>query len=172
MGEWPSLEEDLRDPVAKALREDGYSVRHEVWINGRIADLYAFDDDGTTLAVELKLTDWQKASVQAMAYQLGALYTYVALPMAVIPRVVRNADMLKRHNIGLIGVEPPETEAPGFETADRAPTEAPPPEPVEGPHVRVIFEALESDRYLPFLAEKIVRDAKRPKRRPTVLPMD
>lgn len=172
MGEWPSLEEDLRDPVADALRDQGYSVRHEVWINGRIADLYAFDDEGTTLAVELKLTDWQKASVQAMAYQLGALYTYVALPMQVIPRVVRNADMLKRHNIGLIGVARPETDVPGFQTADQAAVEGDPPAPTDDPEVRIIFEAAASDRYLGFLAEKIVRDAKRPKRRPTVLPME
>ncbi|MDX1612005.1 MAG: hypothetical protein R3185_06515, partial [Candidatus Thermoplasmatota archaeon] len=103
---WPELEEDLRAPVVAYLREQGFTVRHEVWINGRIADLFAFRGRDT-VAVELKLSDWREATVQAMAYQLGALYSYVALPLDVIPTVTRQAGQLKRQGIGLLAVEAP-----------------------------------------------------------------
>ncbi len=164
MAEWPTAEEDLRAPVRGYLEAQGYSVRDEVWINGRIADLFAFTEEDT-LAVELKLTDWRKATVQAMAYQLGALYTYIALPLIHVPKVMRQSSTLRSRNVGLLAVAPPE--GPGFQRADGLEDHAP-----GQPRVRELLEPGPSQRYLPFLADKIVRDAKRPKRVWTAMPRD
>lgn len=163
---WPRLEEDLREPVKRYLRAKGYLVRDEVWINGRIADLYAFDDE-ESLAVELKLADWREATVQAMAYQLAALYTYVALPLDRVHRVLRQRSLLARHGVGLLAVAP--GTGPGFSRADASGAEPP---PVSRASVREVLAARASDRYLPFLAEKVQRDAKRPKRTGMVLPRE
>lgn len=166
---WPRLEEDLRAPVTSYLRARGLEVRDEVWINGRIADLFAYDKR-TTLAVELKLADWKNAAVQAMAYQLAAEFTYVALPLEVVPKVMRQASALRRHGIGLLAVAP--GVGGGFRRADQLDeVHAVPEAPLE-PDVRELIAPEPSARYLPFLADKVVRDAKRPKRTGSVMPRD
>lgn len=147
------------------LEDQGYTVRDEVWINGRIADLYGYQDDGEPVAVELKLTAWKKALRQAVAYQLGAVYTYIALPVVHVPKIMRQASALRSRNVGLLGVAPGTGD--GFRRADEPPTD----EPGE-PDVRELVEPAPAERFLPFLAKKIVRDAKRPKRTPTRMPRD
>lgn len=166
MGDWPSEEADLRPPVRAYLEARGYTVRDEVWINGRIADLYAYEDGDEPVAVELKLTNWKKALRQAVAYQLGAVHTYIALPVVHVAKILRQASALRSRNVGLLGVAPPA--GGGFERADELdPGEA----PDEGEaDVRELVEPGDADRFLPFLASKIVEDAERPKQRPTNVP--
>lgn len=163
MTDWPTEEEDLRAPVRAFLEDRGYEVRDEVWINGRIADLYAYRGDDEPVAVELKLTDWKKAVRQAQAYQLGAVYTYVALPVLHVSTVMRRSRDLRSRNVGLLGV------APGTEAGFVKASEDPPEDPGD-PDVRELIEPGDSDRFLPFLASKIVEDAERPKRRETRMP--
>lgn len=163
MSEWPTEEEDLREPVCAFFDVRGYTVRDEVWINGRIADLYAYREDGEPIAVELKLSDWKKALGQAEAYQLGALYTYIALPVIHAPTIMRRATALRSRNVGLLGIAPGAGD--GFQPASKQPD----PQPGE-PDVRELVEPGESERFLPFLADKIVEDAERPKRRETHVP--
>lgn len=165
MGEWPTEEADLRPPVRAHLEAEGYTVRDEVWINGRIADLFAYRDDDEPVAVELKLTDWKTAIRQAEAYQLGAVYTYIALPVLHVAKIMRQASALRARNVGLLGVAPGTGD--GFKPASELPDE---PEGPGDPDVRELIEPAASERFLPFLAEKIVRDAKRPKRGPTRMP--
>lgn len=164
MTDWPREEEDLRAPVRAWLETRGYTVRDEVWINGRIADLFAYEAGDEPVAVELKLTDWKKAVRQAEAYQLGALYTYIALPVIHVPRILRQARSLRSRNVGLLGV------APGVGGGFRRASEDETPEQARDPDVRELIEPGPSERFLPFLASKIVQDADRPKRRPTRMP--
>ncbi len=164
MSDWPREEEDLRAPVRAFLEDEGYTVRDEVWINGRIADLFAYRGDDEPVAVELKLTNWKKATRQAEAYQLGAVYSYIALPVIHVPRILRQAGALRSRNVGLLGV------APGTGDGFRKASEDPPGEEPGEPDVRELIEPGPSERFLPFLARKIVRDAERPKRRPTRMP--
>lgn len=163
MSQWPSEEEDLREPVRGFFAEQGYTVRDEVWINGRIADLYAYREDGEPVAIELKLDDWKKALRQAEAYQLGALYTYIALPVLHAPRIMRQASALRSRSVGLLGIAPPT--GGGFQPANQSEPDEP-----GAPAVRELIEPGEADRFLPFLAKKIVDDAERPKRRETHVP--
>jgi len=163
VSDWPTEEEDLRPPVRAYLEDEGYEVRDEVWINGRIADLYAYCGDEDPLAVELKLTNWKKAVRQAQAYQLGAVFTYVALPILHVPKVMRRAQDLRSRNVGLLGV------APGTGSGFQPASEELEHEPGD-PDVRELIEPGDSDRFLPFLATKIVDDAERPKRRETKMP--
>lgn len=163
MTDWPTEEEDLRAPVRGYLEERGFTVRDEVWINGRIADLYAYQDDAEPVAVELKLTDWKKATRQAMAYQLAAVYTYIALPVLHVHKVMRQSSSLRSRNVGLIGVAPPT--GGGFHKASEDPAAEP-----GDPDVRELIQPGESDRFLPFLAEKVQTDEDRSKRKPTRMP--
>lgn len=164
MTDWPREEEDLRAPVRGWLEGKDYTVRDEVWINGRIADLYAYQEGDEPVAVELKLTDWKTAVRQAEAYQLGALFTYIALPLLHVPKILRQARTLRSRNVGLLGV------SPGVGGGFRRASEDGVDEVVGSPDVRELIEPAPSERFLPFLASKIVQDADRPKRRPTRMP--
>ncbi len=162
--DWPREEEDLRAPVRAWLERQGYTVKDEVWINGRIADLFAYQGGDEPVAVELKLTDWKTAVRQAESYQLGALYTYIALPILHVPKILRQARTLRSRNVGLLGV------APGVGGGFRRASEGEPSKTVGDPDVRELVEPAPSERFLPFLASKIVNDEERPKRRPTRMP--
>ena len=119
------LEAWLREPVRAHLVREGCEVRHEVPVNGRLADLVG--KRGLELvAVELKLHDWREALQQAMHYQLAAHWSYVAMPLheAVMP--LRQRSRLERQGVGLLAVAP---------TGE----------------VRTLLEAKESTRRLPFL---------------------
>lgn len=122
----PPLEEALRDPVATWLQDHGYAVRHEVYFNGRVADLVATTDDAV-VAVELKLRDWTTALTQARAYQLGASRVYVALPHDRVVRLDGKLQRFRDAGVGLLGVTWP------------------------GGEVREVVEPAPSDRTLPFL---------------------
>lgn len=117
----------LRPPVRDHLRSRGYRVRDEVRFNGRIADLVGVRDD-RVVAVELKLRDWTTALDQARAYQVGAPFAYVALPLERARRVAGTAEGFRDAGVGLLGVEPPR-------------------------RVEELLAARRSDRTLPFLAE-------------------
>ena len=99
-------ESALLEPVTGSLRHWGYSrTRTEVQFFEYSMDLYGYAiKPQKTTAVELKLTKWMRAFEQALIYQLCADVVYLALPMAAAQRV--EVPLLKRHGIGLIGVDP------------------------------------------------------------------
>jgi hypothetical protein len=80
------------------------------------------------VAVELKLEAWREALGQAMHYQLAAHRSYVGMPLhsAVLP--LRQRSRLERQGVGLLACDP---------LGD----------------VRVLLEARESARRLPFLTQ-------------------
>lgn len=110
---------------------DGYTVRHEVPLHGRVADVLAQRGD-ELVAVELKLEDWREALAQAMHYQLAATRAYIGMPLdqAILP--LRQRSRLERQGIGLLAVHPLG-------------------------EVRTLLEARESVRRLPFLTQHTVR---------------
>jgi hypothetical protein len=122
------LEAWLREPVRAHFESQGGSVRHEVPLHGRIADLVVASEEQELVAVELKLQDWQEALKQAMHYQLAAHRSYIAMPLdhAIVP--LRSRSRLERQGVGLLGVHPLG-------------------------EVRTLLEARPSARRLPFLTE-------------------
>ena len=95
-------ESDLLGPVRSFLESRGYAVLGEILAGGRRADLVGVGD--SVVAVELELRDWRGALRQAMAYQLGAEYAWVAMPLAAAAVALRYRDRFEREGIGLLGV--------------------------------------------------------------------
>lgn len=79
-----SLERELIEPIKRYLREQGcHTVVSELRFFDRGIDLYAIKEGRPrlTYAVELKLTDWQRAIQQAAVYQLCSDLSYIAMPL-------------------------------------------------------------------------------------------
>jgi hypothetical protein len=126
-----TLEAWLKAPVRAHLLAEGWSVRFEVPLHGRVADVVARRGQ-EVVAIELKLEDWREALAQAMHYQLAAHRAYVAMPLntAVVP--LRARSRLERQGVGLLAVHPLG-------------------------EVRTLLEARESARRLPFLTQHTLR---------------
>ena len=125
------LEAWLREPVRAHFEREEWGLRDEVPLNGRYADLVA-QRDGELVAVELKMEDWREALAQAMHYQVAAHRAFIAMPLnhAILP--LRQRSRLERQGVGLLGVHPLG-------------------------EVRVLLEARESARRLPFLTQHTLR---------------
>jgi len=82
------FEADLAEPLCAWLRAAGFRVCVEVPIVSRRADLFAWRGENVT-AIEMKLHDWAEALHQAVAYQLAADWTWVAMPLAAASRAYR-----------------------------------------------------------------------------------
>jgi len=96
---------ELIKPVSDYLKNKGYKVFHEIKIGFCRADLVGFKKE-VVIAVELKLSDWKKAIIQAKNYQLGADFVYLAFPLDKSFNVLRKAEnILKKERIGLIVIE-------------------------------------------------------------------
>lgn len=90
-------------PVASLLHDLGFAhVTREVPYFYSVVDLFGTGATGN-VAVEMKLTRWQKAISQARIYQLFARRVYVSMPAAYADRPAR--DVLRDTGIGLIAVE-------------------------------------------------------------------
>ena len=99
------LELELIKPVSDYFKKQGYKVKHEIKIGYHRADLIAFNED-EVVAVELKLSDWKKAIIQAKNYQLGAMFVYIAVPLFKSYNVLRKAEYkLRKDGLGLLIVE-------------------------------------------------------------------
>jgi hypothetical protein len=95
---------ELAKPVSDYFKKDGYIVRKEVKIGYCRADLVAFRNN-VAIAVELKLSGWKKAIMQARNYQLGADYVYIASPLMKVDIFLRKASILmKNEGIGLLAI--------------------------------------------------------------------
>jgi len=80
-------EEELTAPLIEHFRKRGCRVATEVPIGGRTCDVYAIWPDGKTIAVEVKVKDGRRATWQAMCYEFGADFVYVAMPLKAARRV-------------------------------------------------------------------------------------
>lgn len=104
---------DLCLPVRRFLNREGYGrVVRELPFFDRSIDVYgvAWSDGAKTvegaktIAVELKLSKWQKALHQAALYQLCSDYSYVAMPKKVAQSLVA-CDDFKTAGIGILSVD-------------------------------------------------------------------
>ncbi|MGQ0536197.1 MAG: hypothetical protein ACT4PT_09005 [Methanobacteriota archaeon] len=126
----PDFEEELRFPVRAHFERQGYEVRDEVKIHTRVCDLFCVGRD--LVAVELKLSSWRAAARQALAYQLGANRSYIAVPRVTAARVLRDVDAFRRAGVGVLTVDPLDAMA-----------------------VRELLPATDSDRFLPYLGDAL-----------------
>lgn len=116
-------EATLVEKTASLLEDAGYTVYREVPFWLRRIDLVAVAKDGSQLiALEAKLTAWQKAVEQASVYQLCAREVIIAMPTCYAHRP--DESVLKERGIGLWAV------SDGIET--RIP---PLPSPIFRPHL-------------------------------------
>jgi hypothetical protein len=99
-----SKEAQLLEPVAKFAKSKGYGLQlAELPFYEYRIDLYGFSHrKDATVAIELKLTDWRRALIQSLLYQLCADLVYIAMPRNSALRVDRAA--LKAEGVGLLAV--------------------------------------------------------------------
>jgi hypothetical protein len=99
-----SKEKQLLKPVAKFAQEQGFCLQEcELPFYEYRIDLYGFSvHHNSTVAFELKLTDWRRALEQALLYQLCSDYVYIAMPERSAGKV--DVTELKSQGIGLISV--------------------------------------------------------------------
>src|SRR5574340_848148 len=98
------FEADLLAPVSRWLEDAGFEVRTEVPILGRRADLLGVRPD-TLAAIEMKLNDWRGALRQAIAYQVAADRSWVAMPLAAASRAYRQRWYFDVEKVGLLAVD-------------------------------------------------------------------
>ena len=130
------FEADLAEPLCAWLRAAGFCVRVEVPIVRRRADLFAWRGENVT-AIEMKLHDWAEALRQAVAYQLAADWTWVAMPLAAASRAYRERWRFEAERVGLLAVD-------------------------DQGKVRTPISAGRSPRLLPFVQEKILETWREP----------
>jgi hypothetical protein len=126
----PLKEIHLRDSVEAFFAEHGYRTFAEVRMINRWVDLLAIGN-GSVVAVELKLEKWREAIRQAVAYQLGADYSTVGMPLGKAIDAYRNRYYFRKEGVGLLGVR------------------------VRTPEVRVLIEPERSTRMMPCVRDSI-----------------
>src|SRR5690349_5306325 len=96
----------MKPMVANHLASMGYCVQiEERGFHDYSIDLYGLTAcRSNTVAVELKLTNWQRAIEQALVYQLCAHSVYIAVPTRTAQRV--DVALIEKHGIGMLAVDP------------------------------------------------------------------
>ncbi|UCD92286.1 MAG: hypothetical protein JSV43_08750 [Methanobacteriota archaeon] len=105
MGKINVIEEDLKAGLKSFFRSHGYRAYAEVRMINRWVDLVAVKGD-EVVAVEIKLSNWKEALRQAVAYQLGADYSFVAMLFKHACHAYRNRYWFQKEGVGLIAVRP------------------------------------------------------------------
>ena len=124
------LESDLLEPVSTWLHAAGFDVFGEVPILRHRADVVGLRGDGVT-AIEMKLSKWDQALRQAIAYQLAADWAWVAMPLSSASRAYRQRWRFEAERVGLLAVD-------------------------ESGGVRAPIPARPSPRLLPFVQERVL----------------
>ena len=112
-------EEDLKGGLKTFFRSHGYKAYTEVRMINRWVDLVAVKED-EVVAVELKISDWKQALRQAVAYQLGADYTFVAMPFKHACKAHKNRYWFQKEGVGLIAIRPHHKDIRIFLEPDRS----------------------------------------------------
>lgn len=95
------FESSMTTKVSEYFKNKGYQTSNEVSVIGKKIDLVAFNKRNS-IAVELKVKDWNRALRQATIHQLVADYVYVAIWHEFIHRV--NIEKFKQLGVGLLEV--------------------------------------------------------------------
>lgn len=120
----------LRGSLEAFFAEHGYRTFAEVRMVNRWVDLVAVGN-GRIIAVEMKLEKWREAIRQAVAYQLGADFTAVGMPLGKAIDAYRNRFYFHKEGVGLFGVR------------------------VRTPEVRVLIEPERSTRMMPIIRDNL-----------------
>lgn len=95
------LESSMTAKVSEYFKNKGYQTSDEVPIIGKKIDLVAFNKRNS-IAVELKVKDWQRALRQAVIHKIVADYVFVAIWHEYIHRV--DIDQFKQLGVGILEV--------------------------------------------------------------------
>jgi len=97
-------EAELVKPTTEFLAALGYRAYSEVPFLYRLVDLYAVDDKRRTVAVELKINNWQRALRQARTCLLAADAVYVGLSERYVSPPLAHSEMFAALGIGLLSI--------------------------------------------------------------------
>jgi hypothetical protein len=102
----PIPENALYPAVARELAASGFTCWRDVSFLGRWIDLYARDADGELVAVEFKVTSWQRAFRQALLGRSAAHRTYVGLWAPYVHRALAPETLatFRAAGVGLLSV--------------------------------------------------------------------
>jgi hypothetical protein len=98
-----TLEFDLYPTLFNYFDHRDYLIEIEVPIYKNRIDMVAMNSN-ETIAVELKLKNWHRALRQATYYQLGADYTYIAMPFYQATELYKRKYHLEKDGIGLFAI--------------------------------------------------------------------
>lgn len=101
--------------IERAVGYPGWNCRQQTELEGYsgIPDVFlAFgklDSRGSrrlrTIAIEAKLADWRRGLRQAYRYSAFCHYSYVLLDASSAATAVKNLDLFRRSNIGLLSID-------------------------------------------------------------------
>ena len=98
------LESDLLEPVSTWLQAAGFDVFDEVPILRHRADVVGLGGDGV-MAIEMKLSKWDQALRQAIAYQLAADWAWVAMPLSSAFKAYHQRWRFEAERVGLLAID-------------------------------------------------------------------
>lgn len=103
----PIPEAALYPAVARWLTAQGYACWRDVSYLGRWIDLFAEQPDGSTVAVELKVTDWSRALRQAQIVQPSATRTFIGIWAPYVHRAQspRAQSSIAATGVGLLAID-------------------------------------------------------------------
>lgn len=94
-------ENDLVDLLEVSLNNRSFVTAREIKMLSKYIDIIAYNPvDDEVIAIEAKLSKWQRAVQQAMTYRLCADRVYIAISNDFSHRV--DNDLLKKCGLGLI----------------------------------------------------------------------
>ena len=98
-----TVELDLYPALIEYYQKKNYMVELELPLHHNRIDMLAFNGD-ETIAIELKLKNWPRALRQATYYQLGADYSYIAMPFHQATELYKRKYHLEKDGVGLFGI--------------------------------------------------------------------
>jgi hypothetical protein len=96
------FEEELRPSVKQWVIDQGLEPKDEIPTCGKIPDILGVKDDEIKVAIEMKLSNWQRALYQAIIYTTFTNKSYVAMPQKKEKIIKKNIDEFKRWGIGVL----------------------------------------------------------------------
>lgn len=98
-------EEALRNPIRKWVEERGLDPKDEVPMYGKVPDVLGLEGDRVVVAIEMKVSNWQRALYQALIYTMFALESYIAMPETKKKVLLKNMYSFDKWNIGILTVD-------------------------------------------------------------------
>ena len=95
-------EEELRAPVRRWVKERGLDPKDEIPTWGKVPDILGLDGDTVVVAIEMKISNWQRALYQALMYTMFASESYVAMPENKRGVLIKNLSQFEKWNIGIL----------------------------------------------------------------------